>query len=283
MHLDDTRLRLNAAANQLSGFRNASRVVTTIGKFSVADVFDANQFAYDPRSDCLNWAAIDAGTFDYAADAWGYTAGAATEWYQGGWALRGGWFDLSTVPNGVHFHHAFHQFQAIIELEKRHELAALPGRMALALFDSRGRMGLLDDAVRLADSTAMAVDIAAVRRYRIRISVSVNLEQQMTAELAAFARLGRAAGNVESYEFTNIDRAVAVGVSLRATGWHRADDRLGVATIDNGVTAARQRYFNAGGLHILVGDGRLPHPGLVRIIETYYSLAVFKTAQLSFD
>jgi len=29
-----------------------------------------------------------------------------------------------------------------------------------------------------------------------------------------------------------------------------------------------------GGLGILVGDGRLPHPGLEQILETYYCLAV---------
>src|SRR3979490_3007852 len=34
-------------------------------------------------------------------------------------------------------------------------------------------------------------------------------------------------------------------------------------------------FLNAGGLGILVGDGKLPHPGLERIIETYYSLPLF--------
>ena len=62
-----------------------------------------------------------------------------------------------------------------------------------------------------------------------------------------------------------------------------ADDALGVAAIDNGISAARERYLNAGGLGILVGDGRLPHPGPEQIIETYYSLAVLESAQLSFD
>ena len=45
----------------------------------------------------------------------------------------------------------------------------------------------------------------------------------------------------------------------------------------------RQRYLNAGGLGILVGDGKLPHPGSERIAETYYRLAVFSQAQLSLD
>ena len=73
------------------------------------------------------------------------------------------------------------------------------------------------------------------------------------------------------------------GVSLQGTRWHRADDVLGVAAIDNGISAARERYLNAGGLGILVGDGRLPHPGPEQIIETYYSLAVIAAAHLSFD
>jgi high affinity Mn2+ porin len=36
-----------------------------------------------------------------------------------------------------------------------------------------------------------------------------------------------------------------------------------------------QAFLNAGGLGILVGDGRLPNPGSERIIEMYYSLPLF--------
>ena len=61
-----------ADLNQFAQSRTANRVTLTLGKFSVGDVFDANQYAHDPRADFLNWTAIDAGTFDYAADAWGY-------------------------------------------------------------------------------------------------------------------------------------------------------------------------------------------------------------------
>ena len=74
-------------------------MVVTIGKFSVGDVFDTNSYAHDPRSDFLNWTLIDAGSFDYAADAWGYTYGASLELYKGRWAFRTGMFDLSKVPN----------------------------------------------------------------------------------------------------------------------------------------------------------------------------------------
>lgn len=112
---------------------------------------------------------------------------------------------------------------------------------------------------------------------------SLDFEQQLTPDLGAFARIGNAAGNVEAYELSDIDRSVAAGLSLQGSSWHRADDTLGVAAINNAISAARLRYLNAGGLGILVGDGRLPHPGPDQILETYYSLAVLKTAYLAFD
>jgi high affinity Mn2+ porin len=283
LNLDDTGQAVDAAANQLGGSRSADRVVITVGKFSVGDVFDTNQYAHDPRSDFFNWAAIESGTFDYAADAWGYTAGAAVEWYQGPWTLRGGLFDLSTVPNSVHLDPGFHEFQSVFELEKRHEIAGHAGRLLLTVFDSRARMGLLNDAVQLARSTGTSVNLAAVRSYRGRAGASLNLEQQLTPDLGAFARLGKAGGNVEAYEFTDIDRAVSAGLSLQGTRWHRPDDTLGVAAINNDISAARERFLNAGGLGILVGDGRLPHPGPEQIVETYYALAVLKGTHLSID
>jgi high affinity Mn2+ porin len=272
-----------AAANQLGGMQRGNRVVITVGKFSVGDIFDINQYAHDPRSDFLNWAAIDAGSFDYAADAWGYTAGAAVEWYRNSWTLRGGVFDLSNVPNSAHLDPGFHEFQSILELERRHQLAGRPGKLMLTVFDSRGRMGLLDDAVRQAESSGTPVNIAAVRSYRGRGGASINLEQQLTADLGAFARIGKAAGNVEPYEFTDIDRTVSAGLSLQGTAWHRTDDTLGAAAINNGISAARQRYLNAGGLGVLIGDGRLPHPGPEQILEGYYSVSVLNMAHLAFD
>jgi high affinity Mn2+ porin len=272
-----------AAANQLGGVHQGNRVVITVGKFSVGDVFDTNQYAHDPRSDFLNWAVIDAGSFDYAADAWGYTAGAAVEWYCNAWTLRGGLFDLSNVPNSAHLDPGFHEFQSILEIERRHRIAGRPGKLMLTVFESRARMGLLDDAVRQAETSGSPVNIAAVRSYRTRGGASLNFEQQLTVDMGAFARLGKAAGNVEPYEFTDIDRTVSAGLSLLGTAWHRTDDTLGVAAINNGISAARERYLNAGGLGVLIGDGRLPHPGPEQILEGYYSLSVFKAAHLAFD
>jgi len=57
-----------AGLNQLAGSQTAHRVVVTVGKLAVVDVFDTNRYAHDPKNDFLNWSIIDAGSFDYAAD-----------------------------------------------------------------------------------------------------------------------------------------------------------------------------------------------------------------------
>lgn len=268
---------------QFAGKRSADRWVLTIGKFSVPDVFDTNAYAHDARNDFLNWGAVDAASFDYAADAWGFTVGAAAERYVGAFTLRAGIFDLSNIPNSEHLEPGGHEFQWIGEIEHRHELEGQPGRLLITGYDSRGRMGLLDSAVELAAQTGGPADVARVRQYRSRLGLSLDLEQQIDAQLGVFARVGKAAGNVEAYEFTDVDRSVSAGLSLKGDGWRRGGDTIGVVGIVNGISAEREQYLNDGGLGILVGDGKLPHPGAEQIVEAYYGAAVLAWAHLTLD
>jgi high affinity Mn2+ porin len=282
-NLDGDQEAVESAQNQLAGSRSENRWVLTVGKISVGDIFDVNPYAHDPRGDFLNWTAVDAGTFDYAADAWGYSVGAVAEWYQGPWTLRGGVFDLSNIPNSVHLDPGFHEFQLLAEIEHRQRLGDHPGSVMLTVFDSRGRMGLLDQAVALAQATDTPVDISAVRQYRSRFGADVNASQELTADLGAFLRFGKAAGNVEAYEFTDVDQALSAGLSLKGTTWHRAQDTVALALMENKISGEREAYLNAGGLGILVGDGKLPHAGPEDILETYYSIAEFSHFALTFD
>jgi high affinity Mn2+ porin len=263
--------KVDAGINQFAGTQTSDRLVFTAGKFSVGDIFDTNKYAHDPRSDFLNWSIIDAGTFDYAAEAWGYSLGAAAEWYQGDWALRGGVFDLSIVPNSTELDPTFGQFQWVGEIEHRHELWGQPGKVAVTGFLSRGRMGSYQDAIDLALLTGGPADIAAVREYRSRGGVSLNIEQQIIPNVGSFARAGWANGDIEPYEFTDIDRTVSAGLSVQGNRWGRPDDTWGIAGVVNGISKEHQEFLDAGGLGILVGDGQLPHPGPEQILETYYS------------
>jgi high affinity Mn2+ porin len=261
--------------NQFAGTQTADRLVFTVGKFAVTDVFDTNKYAHDPRKDFMNWAIVDTGTFDYAADAWGYTYGAAAEWYQGPWTARAGIFDLSIVPNSTELDPTFRQFQMIGEIERRYELWGRPGKVAVTGFLMRGRMGSFADAINLAAMTGDPADTALVRRYRSRSGLSVNAEQQVTDDIGVFARAGIASGNIEPYEFSDIDRTVAAGATVSGKKWGRPDDAFGIAGVANGISKQHEAYFNAGGLGILVGDGQLPNPGGEYILETFYSFPIW--------
>jgi high affinity Mn2+ porin len=266
--------KIDAGANQFSGSETANRLVITIGKFSVTDIFDTNKYAHDPRGDFMNWTIVDTGTFDYAADAWGFTYGAAAEWYQGDWTVRAGVFDMSAVPNSIDLDTTFSQFQSVGEIERRYQLWGQPGKIAVTGYLTRGRMGSYADAIALANATGMPADITAVRQYRSRDGLSMNLEQQITQDLGVFARAGFASGNIEPYEFTDVDRTAVAGLQLAGRQWGRPDDTFGVAGVINGISGIHQQFLNDGGLGILVGDGQLPHPGPEKIIETYYQFPV---------
>ena len=228
--------KVDADLNQFAGSQTADRLVITVGKFSVSDVFDTNKYAQNPRKDFMNWALIDAGTFDYAADAWGYTYGAAAEWYRGNWTLRGGLFDLSIVPNSTELDPTFAQFQWIGEIERRYAFWGHPGKIAVTGFLSRGRMGSFEDAIALAAVTGGPADIAAVREYRSRGGMSMNIEQEITSDLGAFMRAGWADGDIEPYEYTDVDRTVAG----RPFAQGRA---MGPAQRHGRISRHRQRHF----------------------------------------
>jgi len=272
--LDGEPGKVEADLNQFAGSQSANRVVITVGKFSVADIFDGNKYAHDPRNDFLNWSIVDTGIFDYAAEPWGYTYGGAVEWYQGRWTARVGLFDLSIVPNNIELDPTFRQFQWVSEIEHRHELWGQPGKIAVTGFLTRGRMGRYDDALALAQATGTTPDTAGVRRYGSRPGASLNFEQQVVPNVGMFGRVGWVNGNVEPYEFTDIDRTAAAGLSLSGKAWGRPDDTFGFAGVVNGISAAHIAYFNVGGLGILIGDGQLPNYGPEKIIETYYSFPI---------
>ena len=269
--------------NQLGGHQRDDRLVLWLGKFGVVDVFDTNDQAHDPRSDFLNWTIIDAGTFDYAANAWGYTYGAAAELYEGAWSVRAGLFALSQVPNAIELDSSFKQNELVGEVEHRHSIDGKPGKIKITVFRNRGRMGSFEDAIKLSELTGAPPDIVAVRHTQSRTGISFNVEQELSKALSLFAKGGIANGNIEPYEFSDVDRTLAAGLTLKGDGWGRSKDKIGLAGVVNQISTVHQQYLALGGLGILVGDGKLPHPGPEEIVEAYYDLAIVEHVHASLD
>jgi high affinity Mn2+ porin len=274
---------------QFKGARSTDRLVLTVGRFGIVDIFDTNRYANNPKSDFLNWSLVNTGTFDYAADALGYDLGAAAEWYTGPWTLRAGVFDLSVSPTGsnsptaVVLDPTFQQFALLGEIERRYELWGELGKIKITGFLNRGSAGNFNDAVALAQITGTPADTHAVRAYTSRPGVSLNVEQQITETLGAFLRAGWADGDIEPWDFTDIDRTVSGGVSINGRSWGRPDDTIGIAGVVNGISSAHIAFLNAGGLGILIGDGQLTNYRPEKIFEAYYSYALSSSTRLAFD
>ena len=264
---------LESEPKQLATSRDADNLIITAGKFSVVDIFDTNDYAHDPRSDFMNWAIIDSGAFDYAADAWGYTYGFAAELNQSSLTLRTGIFDMSRVPNGPALVRGFGFYEVTGEIEHRHSLFSLPGRIKFLAFANRARMGRYADAVLLARATGGVPETALVRHYAWRSGYALNIEQAAGNQIGLFLRASANDGRYESYEFTDINRSLAAGLSFRGVTWGRPEDHFGFAGVENFLSRPARDYFSAGGLGTLIGDGRL-HYGPEQLIETYYSAAL---------
>jgi high affinity Mn2+ porin len=277
------RQKVDPDLNVLGGSQTANRVVLTIGKFGANDIFDTNAYAHDPRQDFSNWAVVDTGSWDYAADAWGYTYGVAGEWYQDWWTVRLGGFALSRVPNSSELDTSGGQVQYDAEFEERHKIFGMDGKLKLLGFLSRGRMGDFNDATALALATGTPADIAAVRQYRSRSGISMNLEQAITEALGLFMRAGIAEGGREAYEFTDIDKTLSVGLSMQGKSWGRPEDTVGLSTVLDDTSRRDKEFLNAGGLGILVGDGALPDSSPEQVVETYYNYALKSYLHLTAD
>jgi high affinity Mn2+ porin len=270
--------------NLLGGTQAANRVVVTIGKFSVVDVFDTNKYAHDPRNDFLNWLAVDAGAFDYAADAWGFTVGAAAEWYQDWWTIRTGLFDETAVPNSKFLATPLgKQSQAVVELEARYHLLEQPGAVRLLFAGTRAIMASYGEAVANGQALGEAPTGEGVRRLRNKTALSLNIEQQVLEDLGFFLRASQQTPGIEAYAFTDVSQSVSTGLSLAGTRWRRPDDTVGVVGIIDLASRSMRQYLAAGGVGILVGDLQLRNSGPEQIVETYYKFSVMPGVSVTAD
>jgi hypothetical protein len=65
----------------------------------------------------------------------------------------------------------------------------------------------------------------------------------ISAGSAVFVRAGWADGIKEPFEFTDIDRTVAGGVSIAGKQWGRSDDTIGIAVVINNIASVYQAFL----------------------------------------
>ena len=275
---------IESGMNQLSGNVDKRRWVLTAGNFSVMDIFDANAYSHDPRTQFLNWSLMTHGAYDFAADARGYSWGAALEWYSDEWVVRAGRFIQPKEPNQQQLDpDILRHYGDQVEVERAHVIGEQPGKLRLLAFRNLTRMSRFQDATNAAAQTGGTPDINTVRTGdQVKYGFGLNLEQAVSADVGVFARASWADGGTETYAFTEIDRSVSGGVLVKGSGWGRTQDTFGLAMARNGLSSAHRDYLSSGGLGFFVGDGRLNYrPEL--IVEAFYNVNLAKAAWISID
>ncbi|MGA2858517.1 MAG: carbohydrate porin [Candidatus Sulfotelmatobacter sp.] len=254
------------------------RLEIRFGKFSMPDFLDVNSVGSDTHLQFTNWTIDNSGAWDYAADTRGYTVGLTADFEDRNWGFRFAEGLMPKVANGIDL--VWKPWQAHAEnFEYELRRGFIPkkaGVIRLLAFTNYANMGIYRDQILKAEEEGTIPNITdhpwhITRKY----GFGINLEQNLTHYLTAFARFGWDNGKTESFAYTEVDQTFAQGVGANGAWWHRKQDRAGVAFVTNAICKDHQNYLAAGGLGFLLGDGALNY-GRENIVESYYTLHVWR-------
>jgi high affinity Mn2+ porin len=268
------RVTNEAGPNELAGTRDRDVLAVSVGRLSVADVFDGNRYAHDPTERFFNWAMFASGAWDYPADTRGYTWGVLADLAIDWWSARAGIALEPKTANGSAMDWSVVKAHGLMaEYEARYSVRKLWGASSVLLFVNQARMGRYEQVLQ--NPAVYANDVANTRAYgRTKYGAAISVEQQLTRRgLGSFLRLSANDGATESWAFTEIDRSLAVGAVQDGELWRRDRDQLGVGVVVNGLSAPHRHYLEGGGYGFIIGDGALNY-GPEIVAEIYYSLHV---------
>lgn len=106
---------------------------------------------------------------------------------------------------------------------------------------------------------------------------------ELAADIGSFAHCSRNDGRAEAFDFTDINRSLSLGLAFGGAAWGQPGHKLGLALAVNSLSGPARRYFAAGGLGILVGDGRLDRYAGEHIAEAWYALRLADAVTATLD
>jgi len=265
------RVITDGGANELAGTVDRDQLTITVGRLSVADIFNRNRWASEPTEHFYNWALFAPGAWDYPADTRGYTWGAFVDLAIDWWSARAG---IGLEPKYANLKEMEWRIDKarglMVEYEVRYSLGERPGATSLLLFHNTARMGSYRQVVD--DPAAYGNNIAASREDgRTKYGFALSIDQELAHGLGAFVRLSANDGRNESWAFTEIDRNLAFGVIQNGELWRRRRDEAGIGVSISGLSPAHKAYLAGGGSGFILGDGALSYAPEV-VSDLFYKL-----------
>ncbi len=301
INLGGARVEKTSDPLQLASVVGSRRLLLTVGNFSALDIFDRNTAVGDLRQTFFNEAFMTHASWDFPADARGYTYGATAELYWDSWALRVGRMSPPVNPNSYQVDAKIWQhFGDQIEVEHDHVIFGLPGALRILVYRNYEVMGRFDEAVvaQQRDPTKNAAsctgynyqsgnfrapDLCWVRRSQAKLGVGINAEQTVAKGIQVFMRAMLSDGRTEVDAFDSADRDISIGAVARGKLWRRPFDIAGLGFAATFISAPHARYMAAGGIDAFTGDGKLPRTAPEALVEGFYSLNLFKALWLAVD
>jgi hypothetical protein len=276
--------KVERGMDQLPGEQPVARWEVKAGKLTLTDDFDLNRYANNSRTQFLNYDFLYNTAWDYASDTRGYSYGLVTALVQPRWRLALAVFMEPNTVNGASFD-LFDTRQLGYNLELTVKPNDAGTVVRLLSYFNKGRMGSYDEALELGRATSTTPDLLLVEKFGgTKYGFGLNFEQPLAddGETGMFGRMGWNDGTHETWTYTESDRHASLGAQVSGVHWGRKDDRLGIAYGINGLSDPHKEYLTAGGIGILLGDGKLRY-GLEQVLETYYRVQIGRYAQLSPD
>jgi high affinity Mn2+ porin len=270
--------------NQLGGERPTKRYTVSVGRFTITDFFDNNNYTHDPRLQFMAWGVMYNGAWDYPADTRGYTWGMVHEFHTRNWSWRYGAVAEPRTANGPRFdRRLFVDRGDVFEVERRYSVGDRSGVLRLLGYLNHSDSGSYADALRLAQQTGTTPDVTAVHRAgTLKYGTGVSFDQELSRDLGVFTRLGWNDGKTQAFAFTAIDRLASAGISIKGAKWKRKDDVVASSFTAGGISGVHALYLARGGSDFLIGDGRLNYAPEY-LWESYYSARLFPGFHATFD
>ncbi|MGN6532241.1 MAG: carbohydrate porin [Ginsengibacter sp.] len=274
--------------NQVAESIPVNRITITAGKFAISDFYDDNVYSKDPRTQFFNWAIWANGSWDYPANTRGYTFGAVVELIKPTWALR---FSSVAVPRIANFHlmeYNAHAHSETLEFQHSFSIDSKKGNIRIMASGTHSRAPSYQAGIKaIAENDSYILDIingsAENNKYGgSKYGLGLNLDQEISKEAGFFARAGWNDGKYASWAFTEIDRTLCLGFSIKGNEWGRTEDVVGIAGVINGISPDHIAFLKAGGYGFIIGDGKLNY-GHEQILEAYYNANLSKFLWLTFD
>jgi high affinity Mn2+ porin len=292
--------------NILARMVPAERLIITLGKFSLSDIFDQNVTSHDPKASLLNWSMMDAGAWDYPSNTRGYTYALSVKLVKKKYIMRfctavnalwsNGQVAEGFMPTPKNYADAHGEnLELILPLKKD-----FSNTLKFMVFANHGRMGSYADATQslradtslanrevvgtptsLSDSSSHLVSPAMDRirgkgrNYYGKWGVVINWEMTVAKKDMVFARLSWNDGKNETWMYTEIDESICFGAFLSCGKIKRPDDKFRIAVSINGISKDHADYLKAGGYGFIIGDGLGHYPKGISpecIVEAQYNL-----------